>query len=186
MDFPSLLVIAIGLSADCFAVALSSGISRRGFSFVQLLRLPLLFGVFQALMAVIGWLAGCSVVEYIEDYDHWVAFALLLVIGGRMIWDSFHKRDTAKTRRNLAGWFIPAMLAIATSIDALAVGLSLALLEVNITMASVMIGLTAFVVTLIGVLIGRRVGALVGKRAETVGGIILIIIGLRILLEHLL
>lgn len=137
-------------------------------------------------MAVIGWLAGRGVAEYIADYDHWVAFGLLLVIGARMIWESFHKRDEEKAKKNLAGWFILIMLAIATSIDSLAVGLSLALLEVNITLAAVVIGLTAFVITLIGVLIGKKVGALVGERAEMVGGIILIIIGLRILLEHLL
>jgi putative Mn2+ efflux pump MntP len=185
-DFPSILVIAISLSADCFAVALSSGISRQSFSFLQSVRLPLLFGVFQSFMSVMGWLAGRSVVDFISDYDHWVAFGLLTIIGTRMIWQSFHDRDEDRVKRNLASWFILVTLAIATSIDSLAVGLSFALLDVNITLASITIGVTALIITLIGMLIGKKVGALVGERAETVGGAILIIIGLRILLEHLL
>ena len=186
MDFSSLIVIAIGLSADCFAVALSSGISRQSLSLLQLLRLPLIFGVFQSFMALMGWLAGRTVVEFISDYDHWVAFGLLLVIGARMIWNSFHEHDEDKAKKNLASWLILITLAIATSIDSLAVGLSFAFLDVDIAVASLTMGLTAFVITLIGIFIGKKVGALIVERAETVGGVILIIIGLRILLEHLL
>jgi putative Mn2+ efflux pump MntP len=186
MDFPSLFVIALSLSADCFAVALSSGISRHKLSYLRLLRLPLFFGVFQALMTVLGWLVGRSIFDFISDYDHWVAFGLLSAIGIHMIWESFRERDEAKAKRNFDSWYILILLAIATSIDSLAVGLSLAFLEVNITLAAVTIGLTSLVITLIGVLLGKKVGALVGERAETVGGVILIIIGVRILLEHIL
>jgi putative Mn2+ efflux pump MntP len=186
IDFPSIFIIAIGLSADCFAIALSSSISQKTFSFFQLLRLPLLFGIFQSFMAVMGWLAGRSVVEFISAYDHWVAFGLLVIIGARMIWQSFHDRDEDRGKKNMANWLILLTLSVATSIDSLAVGLSFAFLEVNITLASITIGVTAFVITLIGMLLGKRVGVLVGERAETIGGIILIIIGLRILLEHLL
>ena len=186
IDFPSIFIIAISLSADCFAVALSRSISRKTFSFLQLLRLPLLFGVFQSFMVVMGWLAGRAVVEFISAYDHWVAFGLLVIIGARMIWQSFHDRDEDSGKKNIANWLILITLSVATSIDSLAVGLSFAFLEVNITLASITIGVTAFVSTLIGVLIGKRVGVLVGERAETIGGIILIIIGLRILMEHLL
>jgi putative Mn2+ efflux pump MntP len=186
IDFPSILVVAIGLSADCFAVALVAGISQKHFSFLRLLRLPLLFGTFQAFMAVIGWLAGRSIEKYISGYDHWVAFALLVIIGTHMIWYSFHSRDKNKQKINMASWFILIALSIVTSIDALAVGLSFALLRVNITLVSITIGVTAFVVTLIGIFIGKKVGTLVGPGAEIIGGIVLVIIGIRILLEHLL
>ena len=186
MDFPSLLVIAVSLSADCFAVALSSGITRQKISFARLARLPLLFGAFQAFMCIVGWLAGRTVVEYIEAYDHWLAFGLLVFIGGRMIWESFREHDEEQVKKNRAGGLVLLLLALATSIDSLAVGLSFAFLDVNILVAALTIGLTALVITLVGVLLGKRVGALFGERAETVGGIILIIIGLRILLEHLL
>ena len=186
IDFPSVFVIAVSLSADCFAVALSSSISQKTFSFLQLLRLPLLFGIFQSFMALMGWLAGRTVVEFIAAYDHWVAFGLLAIIGARMIWQSIRDHDEDKGKKNLANWLILITLSIATSIDSLAVGLSFAFLEVNITLASITIGVTAFIITLVGILLGKRVGVLVGERAETIGGIILIIIGLRILLEHLL
>jgi putative Mn2+ efflux pump MntP len=186
MDFPSLLVIAISLSADCFAVALSSGITRRKLSFARLSPLPLLFGTFQSFMCVMGWLAGRSVVEYISSYDHWIAFGLLFFIGARMIWSSLRDHEVDSAGKNLSRWWVLLLLAVATSIDSLAVGLSFAFLDVDILVASITIGLTALVITLIGVLIGKRVGALFGERAETVGGVILIIIGLRILLEHLL
>lgn len=186
VDFLSVLVIALGLSADCFAVALSSSISQKVLSFFQLLRLPLLFGVFQSFMSVMGWLAGRSVVDFISGFDHWVAFGLLVFIGGRMIWQSFREHDEERSGKNLASWLILLTLSVATSIDSLAVGLSFAFLDVNITMASATIGVTAFVITLVGIFLGKRVGALIGERAETVGGVILIIIGLRILLEDLL
>jgi putative Mn2+ efflux pump MntP len=186
IDFPSIFIIAISLTADCFAVALSAGIFRKRFSLFQLLRLPLLFGIFQSLMAVIGWLAGRSVEGFISDFDHWVAFGLLLIIGTRMVWQSFHEHDEDRASRNFDNWLILIMLSVATSIDALAVGLSFAFLDVNITLVVITIGVTTFVVTLVGVLIGKKVGKLVGPRAETIGGIVLIIIGIRVLLEHLL
>ena len=185
IDFPSLLIIAISLSADCFAVALSSSISRKNITFLRFLRLALLFGFFQAMMTLLGWLAGRTVVDLISAYDHWVAFGLLLIIGTRMIWQSFRGGEGA-AGKNMSSWLVLIILSIATSIDALAVGLSFAFLEVNITVAVITIGITAFMITIIGSLVGKRVGALVGERAETIGGIILIIIGVRILLEHLL
>jgi putative Mn2+ efflux pump MntP len=185
IDFPSLLIIAISLSADCFAVALSSSISRRNITLPRFLRLALLFGFFQAMMTLLGWLAGRTVVDLISAYDHWIAFGLLLIIGTRMIWQSFRGGEGA-AGKNMSSWLVLIILSIATSIDALAVGLSFAFLEVNITVAVITIGITAFMITIIGSLVGKRVGALVGERAETIGGIILIIIGVRILLEHLL
>lgn len=184
-SFWSILIIALGLSADCFAVALSSSIATKHFVLLRFFRFPLAFGIFQALMVVLGWLAGRAIIDFISAYDHWVAFGLLVFIGGRMIWESFHEKSDEKAK-NYDGWFTLFALSIATSIDALAVGLSFAFLEVDIVTAGATIGITAFVITIIGQLIGSRVGVLAGKRAEIIGGVILIAIGIKILLEHLL
>lgn len=185
-DFFSIFVIAIGLSADCIAVALSICISRGISSFRQFIRLPLAFGISQAIMMTIGWFAGRTVVDFISAYDHWVAFGLLVAIGGHMIWESFHEKDENCAEKDVSRWLTLLGLSLATSIDSLAAGLSFAFLKVNIALAAITTGVTACTITIIGQLIGNRVGALVGKRAEIAGGIILIIIGIRILLEHML
>ncbi len=186
LDFLSVLVIAVGLSADCFAVAFSGSIAMRAISLLQVVRASLSFGIFQALMPVLGWLVGRTVVDLIADYDHWLAFALLTVIGGRMIWKSFHSEDSRTAGADITKGIVLVTLSIATSIDALAVGLTFAFLEVNIALASSTIGAIAFAATAIGFLSGRKAGRLTGKRAEAIGGLILIAIGLRILLAHIL
>jgi putative Mn2+ efflux pump MntP len=135
-------------------------------------------------MPVLGWLVGNTIVELISDYDHWLAFALLGIIGGRMIWESFHSKASKST--DVTRILILLTLSVATSIDALAVGLSFAFLEINIVIATVTIGVTAFLISIVGLLVGKKVGSLVGKRAECVGGVILIGIGIKILLEHML
>lgn len=185
-DFLSILLIAFGLSADCFAVALSGSISQKTWSFWQVFRVALSFGVFQALMPVLGWLAGRTVVDFIADYDHWLAFGLLAFVGGRMLWESFRDSDSRSRDTDISKGLLLLTLSIATSIDALAVGLSFAFLETNIVLASSTIGVTAFLVTVIAFMLGSKVGGVIGKRAEIVGGLILIGIGLRILLEHML
>jgi putative Mn2+ efflux pump MntP len=185
-DFISIFVIALSLSADCFAVALSISIAWRTFSLRRFLRFPLAFGISQAVMMAIGWVAGRTVVDLISAYDHWLAFGLLAIIGGRMIWESFHEKEKGRAEKDVTGWLTLLALSLATSIDSLAAGLSYAFLKINIITAIVTTGLTAFVITLIGHLISRRVGPLVGKRAEMIGGIILLIIGLRIIIEHML
>lgn len=186
LGFPSVVVIAIALSADCFAVALSGSISMKAPSFIQVFRVSLAFGTFQALMPVLGWVAGRTVVDLISGYDHWVAFVLLTVIGSRMIWESFRSKDTGTASADITKGIILLTLAVATSIDSLAVGLTFAFLEVNIALASATIGAVAFVVSVIGFLLGRKAGRLIGRQAEAIGGIILIGIGLRILLTHIL
>jgi putative Mn2+ efflux pump MntP len=185
VGFITILITAVGLSADCFAVAISLSISRQGLSFRRFIRFPVAFGLFQALMLVIGWLVGSSFVRFISAYDHWLAFGLLAFIGGRMIWESFHEEDEDEAGRDINRWLTLLMLSIATSIDSLAAGLGYAFLRVDIAFAAAVTGLTTFIITIIGHLIGNKVGPLVGKRAEMAGGIILILIGLRILLEHL-
>ncbi len=185
-DFFSLLLIAIGLSADCFAVALgiSSGAARQ--SWKDAIRVSVSFGLFQALMPVLGWLGGQTIVSLIEDYDHWIAFGLLAFVGGRMIWESFGSPDDEGKKLDITRWLVVLTLSVATSIDALAVGLSFGFLEVNIALASPIIGLTSLLVTLAGFTLGRKGGSILGKRAETAGGIILLAIALRILLSHIL
>jgi putative Mn2+ efflux pump MntP len=185
-NFASVLLIALGLSADCFAVALSGGILKLNHSWLRILRVSFSFGLSQALMPVLGWLAGRTVVEYIADYDHWVAFALLVIVSGRMFWESFRPERGQNKEVDITKGLLLITLSVATSIDALAVGLSFAFFEVNIAMASLTIGAVAFFVTTIGFLIGKRASKIIGKRAEAIGGIILLAIAIRILLSHIL
>jgi putative Mn2+ efflux pump MntP len=186
LDLWSVLLIAVGLSADCFAVALAASTSGRSTSPRDALRVCLAFGVAQAVMPVLGWLAGRTFVEIIADYDHWVAFALLLVVGGHMIWESFRGDEGEGRAKDFSRGLTLLVLAVATSIDALAVGLSFAFLSVSIVVPVVTIGVVAALITGVGFLVGRKVSRVLGERAETLGGIILIGIGLRILLSHLL
>ena len=180
----SIVFIALGLAADCFAVSLGGSISLGKISAVRIGRTALTFGLFQALMPLLGWLAGRTVVDFIADYDHWLAFALLAFVGARMMWESMQGGEDGK-KVDITRGLALVTLGVATSIDALAVGLSFAFLDVNIWTASLIIGVTAFIVTVAGFLLGRKAGALMGRRAETIGGLILIGIGLRILLTHL-
>lgn len=186
MDLISVLFIAFSLSADCFAVALSGSASMGRLSRFQVGRVSFAFGLSQFLMPVLGWLAGRTIFSIISAYDHWVAFTLLALVGGRMLWESFKGEDGRVEGTDITRGFILLTLAVATSIDALAVGLSFAFLETGIIQASLIIGLVAFSVTAAGFWLGRKAGVLLGKRAKLVGGIILIGIGLRLLLTHIL
>ena len=185
-DFLSILLIAVGLSADCFAVAMSSGVSGRHQSWLKSSRVALSFGLFQALMPALGWMAGRTVIEFISGYDHWVAFALLAFVGGKMLFESFRHSETQKNDADITKGWLLITLSIATGIDALAVGLSFAFLRINIVLACATIGLVAMGVTAIGFIVGRRASRLIGKRAETLGGLILLAIAFRILLSHVL
>jgi putative Mn2+ efflux pump MntP len=185
MTFWALLLIAVGVSADAFAVALTKGLHMRRFNLRNALIIALTFGVFQAGMPLIGWLLGSQFASSISGFDHWIAFGLLLLVGGKMLWEAFtggddkaEDYDRIKPRELL-------VLALATSIDALAVGVTLAFIPVSITGAISLIGVTTFLLAFLGVVIGRRVGARFGKPAEIAGGIILILIGTNILVDHL-
>jgi putative Mn2+ efflux pump MntP len=148
-------------------------------------RLAFHFGLFQALMPVIGWAAGSAVYQYIAAADHWVAFTLLSFVGGRMIWNAAHKGEEEKTLKDpTSGWTL-VLLSIATSIDALAVGLSLAMIGSEIIVPAIIIGLVAAAFTCAGMFLGRRVSALWGRRVEVLGGITLVAIGIKIVIEHL-
>jgi len=184
MDTPTLFGIALALAMDAFAVALGAGVTLQHLTGRRLFRLSFHFGLFQALMPVLGWLAGQTLVQWIAAWDHWIAFALLAFVGGRMIKESFEeeKADSSDPTRGAT----MVMLSIATSIDALAVGFSLSLLGVSIWGPAVVIGLVAGALTLVGMLLGDRVGSRWGSRVEILGGLVLIAIGLKILWEHTL
>lgn len=184
MDILTLLLIAIGLAMDVFAVSLGVGIQFKKPTFRQIFRLSFHSGLFQALMPIIGWSAGLGVEKLVEAYDHWVAFGLLAFIGGKMIYESSRNDREALSSDPTKGMTL-IILSIATSIDALAVGFSLALLKINIWFPSVIIGIVAMVMSIIGILLGKRVGVLFGRRVSMVGGLILFIIGFKILFEHL-
>ncbi len=186
MELWYIFLIALSLSADCFAVALAGSLSLKTLSFLGVARTSLAFGIAQGVMPVLGWLAGKTIVELIADYDHWFAFALLSFAGGRMLWASLHSRDGERKSTDITrGWQL-LILSVATSVDALAVGLTFAVIEVNIALAGSIIAVVAFLATAVGLLLGRKAGNLVGRRVEAVGGVVLIGIGLKILLEHLL
>lgn len=186
MGFISILLIGLGLSADCFAVSLAGSMSLKRLRYLQVFRTALAFGMAQAIMPLIGWLVGRTVIEYISSYDHWVAFGLLAIIGGRMIWEAFREKEESRKNSDITRGWLLLTLAVATSIDALAVGLSFAFLEINIGFAILTIGLVTFLIATMGFYIGRKAGDALGQKAKIIGGIILIGIGLRILLSHLL
>ncbi len=189
MGFIELFIIAVGLSADAFAVAVCKGLAMPRIRWRQALIIALAFGAFQAGMPVIGWLVGDQLTRFITPIDHWIAFVLLAAIGAKMIWDAFHEEPAESTENTEAQSALDAKellaLAVATSIDALAVGISFAFLGVNIAVAAAIIGVTTFCLSFVGVIIGHRFGAQFEKAAAITGGVVLIFIGLKILLEHL-
>ena len=182
MGFIELLLIAVGLSMDAFAVSVCKGLSVKKVGVKHAALAGLYFGGFQFLMPVIGYLLGFRFESVIESIDHWVAFVLLAFIGGNMIKESFGK---AEELNDDFGIKTMLLMAIATSIDALAVGITFAFLEVQILPAAGLIGVTTFLLSFAGIYIGNVFGARYKSKAELAGGIILVLIGLKILLEHL-
>ena len=170
---------------DCFAVALGVGTGRVDRTRRSILRLAFHFGLFQGGMAFLGWFAGSRIASLISRVDHWVAFGLLLWVGGRMIKESFGSEEEP-CRDDLTRGKSLLMLSIATSIDALAVGISLALVDSSILIASLVIGGVSFILAVAGYLLGNRLGCRFGKIMERLGGLILVGIGIRVLLSHLL
>jgi putative Mn2+ efflux pump MntP len=185
MTITAIFIIAVGLGMDAFSVAVGVGASGRRLTYGPVLRLSLAFGLFQFIMPLAGWLAGMTVAAWIADFDHWIAFILLAFVGGKMIWESFHGDGRAESAVDPTKGLTLLMLAVATSIDALAVGLSFAFLKIAIFYASILIGIVAFAMTLVGMVFGNKLGELFGKRAEMIGGLVLIGIGVKILLDHM-
>lgn len=182
MSFLELFLIAVGLSMDAFAVSVCKGLSVKKLNVKHALLAGLYFGGFQFLMPVIGWLLGYRFESLITAVDHWIVFILLTLIGGNMIKESM---GDAEELSDDFGFRTMLLLAVATSIDALAVGISFAFLSVQILPASALIGVTTFALSGAGIYIGHVFGARYKSKAELAGGIILIVIGLKILFEHL-
>jgi putative Mn2+ efflux pump MntP len=185
MGFFEIFLIALSMAMDAFAVCLGAGTQERISGPRPTFRLAFHFGLFQFLMPVLGWFAGATIVHYIAAYDHWVAFGLLAFVGGRMVWSGFHPEEEKIKNDPSRGWTL-VLLSIAVSIDALAVGLSLGIIGVTIWVPSVVIGVITGLVSWLGLRLGNKMGATFGKRMEIVGGVVLILLGIRILLAHLL
>ena len=182
MGILELFLVGIGLSMDAFAVAVCKGLGMRRIDGRQTLVIALFFGGFQALMPLIGWGLGRQFERYITSFDHWIAFLLLAYLGGKMVWEALKGEEGVSSQFDLKELLV---LAVATSIDALAVGITFAFLRVKILPAIVIIGCTTFVLSLVGVAIGNRFGSRYQQRSQIPGGVILILIGLKILLGHL-
>ncbi|ADW16696.1 protein of unknown function DUF204 [Desulfobulbus propionicus DSM 2032] len=179
------MAVAVALAMDAFAVALAAGAILQPLTFRPCFRLAFHFGLFQAMMPVIGWLAGLTVQSFVAAWSHWIAFALLLYIGGRMIHEALGAGEGTERTNDPSRGLTMVALSVATSIDALAVGLTLAMLDVVIWIPSLVIGLVACAFTVMGLFLGTRAGALWGKRVEVAGGVILVAIGVKILLSAL-
>ena len=180
------LSIAFALAMDAFTVSVGMSLRLDRVGTKQAMRLSLSFGYFQFMMPVLGWLAGTEILSLIQAFDHWVAFGLLFLIGCRMIYSALRPGHTPQDGRHdpTKGWSL-LILSIATSVDALAVGLSFAALGMTIWYPSAVIGAVAFLMTFLGTKLGPLVGQVIGRRAELIGGLILILIGIKILADHL-
>jgi putative Mn2+ efflux pump MntP len=187
MSFTTMVIIALALAMDAFAVSLSTGVTMTRMHLRHALRMAAFFGFFQALMPIAGWSLGSLAADLIKNFDHWVAFVLLVAVGGKMIWESFElgedKSDQGQDPHNV---YILLTLAFATSIDAAAVGISLSFLNIAIITPSIVIGIITFFISLGGTIIGCKAGDIFGKKIEIGAGIVLIGIGTKILLEHTL
>lgn len=184
MEILTIILIAISLSFDTFAVSISSGLVLKKINFYNATKIAVTLAVFQALMPLIGWLAGSGIKSYAESFDHWIAFGILGLLGGKMIYESF-KTDPEERSFNPLDIKVMIGMAIATSIDALVVGFSFALLNYKILFSVGIIGIVTYIVAMLGMLFGKNIGSRVGRRMEVLGGVMLILIGLKILFEHL-
>jgi manganese efflux pump family protein len=185
MNLVTTIALAFSMSADAFAAALGKGAALDNPRLSEALRVGLIFGTIEAITPVIGWAAGVTASRYISAFDHWVAFSVLGVIGGKMIWESVHRAE-GRQRPTQHSLGVLIGTAIGTSIDAMAIGVTLALIEANILVAALAIGGTTFALATLGIMIGRLIGAKLGRIAEAAGGTALILIGAKILLDHTL
>ena len=183
MDLLTPALIGIGLSMDCFAVSLAIGTTTKTRLIFAATIIALFFGAFQAGMAVIGWVAGVSLIGLISAYDHWIAFILLAIVGGKMILEGVRGGDDEAHVEVIR--IVPVIvLSVATSIDALAVGVSFGVLQRAVLIPALIIGIICFGISFAGVMLGERLEKYLGNKMEIFGGIILILIGIRILYEH--
>jgi putative Mn2+ efflux pump MntP len=185
METTTIIGIALGLAMDAFAVSIACSTTLRKVSVRQTFRIGFHFGLFQGLMPVIGWLAGSTANDYIVHFDHWIAFGLLLLVGVKAIYEAWSLKGTTSRRGDPTRGMSLVVYSIATSIDALAIGISLAMLNVDIWYPSLIIGVITAIVSAAGMVLGTTLGTRFGSRIEVLGGIILIGIGINILVSHL-
>lgn len=179
-----MLLISISLAMDSFSVSIVGGLNSQKSKYIDAIKVAGFFGVFQALMPLLGWFIGETLKSFIFTIDHWIAFGLLGIIGLKMIYESF-KSGKGKEERDILSNKNLLFMSIATSIDALIVGITLSLIEVPFLLSIITIGIVTFILCFFGFLFGKQLGFLFGKKIEVVGGIILILIGTKILIEHL-
>lgn len=180
-----MFLVAIGLSMDSFAVSVCNGLGMRDIRWHDYLRISVIFGLVQFIFPIIGWYLGSVVSKFISGFDHWIAFALLSYIGGKMVYESFQKDKVCELSRK-DDYPRLIILAVATSIDALAVGLSFAFIGTSIFVPAIIIGIVTVIATVLGMYFGQNIGHVFESKAELIGGIVLIGIGLKILIEHLI
>ncbi|MCX7986988.1 MAG: manganese efflux pump MntP family protein [Bacteroidales bacterium] len=184
MDFFAVLFVSIGLSFDTFAVSLSCGIKEKNIQFLAATRIAIVFAIFQALMPLLGWFLGITISNYVVSIDHWIAFVLLWIIGIKMVLDAWnHEKNDSSLNINDPKVIIS--LSLATTMDAFVIGITFAFLKVHIPMVLLIIGATTYIFSMLGMLFGKKLGQHIGNKVEFLGGIILMAIGLKILLEHL-
>jgi manganese efflux pump family protein len=184
MEHLTIFFIAIGLSFDSFAVATSSGFMLKNIRFTEAMKISFSFAFFQGLMPVLGWLAGSAFKHYIENIDHWIAFGLLLIIGLKMIIESL-KHESKRQQLNPLDLKVMVSMSLATSIDALIIGISFAIISYNIVISVLVIGSVTFIIAMLGILFGKKAGKHLGQELDIIGGLILIAMGTKILIEHL-
>lgn len=185
MDYITLLGIALGLSFDTFAVSLSCGVIKSKISFTEAMRIAITMALFQGGLPVLGYFLGTAISQYVSTFDHWIAFGLLLFLGAAMIIGGL-KKDEDKPVRDFRKLSVLLAMAAGTSIDAFAVGVSFAFLEMNIWISGLLIGAVTFLASMVAIRIGKSAGKHLGSRVEILGGLILAAIGVKILLEHLM
>jgi len=186
MGWASLLALALALAMDAFAVAVVAGVALKAPTGRHVFRLAFHFGLFQGLMLAGGWYVGSILHASVASSDHWLAFAVLAFVGGRMIWSATHAPEAQRPALDpTAGWDL-VLLSVATSVDALAVGLSLAIIGSQILFPAMVVGVIACLLTLVGMLVGKHIGLLWGERVEIFGGLVLIGIGVRIVWQHVM
>ncbi|MCE3028703.1 manganese efflux pump MntP [Salinicola sp. DM10] len=189
MNPASLFLLAFAMSTDAFAASIGKGAALKRTRFPEALRIGMIFGTIEAITPVIGWAIGLAATHFVSEWDHWIAFVLLAGLGSHMIWaglkpDGPRDAGEAQAPARRSFWLVAAT-ALATSIDAMAVGVTLAFANVNILVAAAAIGLATTLMVTIGIMLGRAIGSLIGKRAEIGGGLVLIVIGCMVLYEHL-
>nr|WP_320118698.1 manganese efflux pump MntP family protein [uncultured Marinifilum sp.] len=184
MELISIYLIALGLSVDSFAASVCSGLAIKNIQFYQAIKIAFFLALFQGGMPIIGWFAGWELKDLIKDFDHWIAFLLLAALGSKMIYESYNNKGSQPNFNPLKTSVLLSM-SIATSIDALVVGFSMAIIAEQIWIPAIIIGLVTFIVSMTGMFLGKKIGAKLRRKSEFFGGFVLICIGLKILIEHL-